>query len=150
MSTLYEILLGICITSATGGIVCLLAPDGNMGKSVRTAMTLFMLVSICLSFGTRWKSGDLTVFAESGEVYEEAGRIIEENVRKAVKQSVEEILERDGCDYSSVEIETYITKENEIAVRTVKIYGIKDSSARGTENEIFEKTGADVQYIEAY
>ncbi len=149
MSTLCELLLGICITSATGGIVCLLSPDGNMGKSVRTAMTLFILVSICLSLGRGWKNDGFAVFGETDEVYSEAGRIIEENVKEAVKQSVEEILTKDGYAFSFTEVETYITESNEIAVREIRIYGIKDSAIRETEDEIFEKTGADVRYIEA-
>lgn len=149
MSELSELLLGICTASAVGGIIHLISPSGNMGKSVKTAVTLFMLVSICISFKTAWRNTDISVYAESEEIYKEAGELIEENVRETVRQTVEEILKSRGFDFSKIEAETYITADNELLVKTVRIYGIKDGRIRETEDEISEKTGAEVQFVEA-
>lgn len=147
MSEISSVVLGICVTAATGGLINLLAPNGNMSKNVKTAVTLFMLVSICTSFKTAWKNSDVAVFSGSQMVYEEAGKIIEDNVKSAVLQLAEEILERNGIAFSEITIETYISDENEILVKKISIYGVNDNKAQETADEIFEKTGAEVHFI---
>lgn len=148
MSEISSVILGICVTAATGGLINLLAPNGNMSKNVKTAVTLFMIVSICTSFKTAWKNSDVAVFSESQMVYEEAGKIIEDNVKSAVLVLTEEILERNGISFSEIDVETYVSDENEILIEKISIYGINDIKAQETADEIFEKTGAEVHFIE--
>ena len=149
MSTFSSVLLGICITAATGGIINLLAPTGNTGKNVKMAVTVFMLLSICTSVSSVWKNADIQTIKSEESFYENAGEIVEDNVRNAVIKITKDILEKEKVVFSKVEAETYISDENEILVSKIIIYGANKNEVQETADEITEKTGAEVCVFEA-
>lgn len=149
MSETGTVLFGICIACTAGSFIYMLAPSGSMGKNVKTAVMMFVLFCICTSFTKAWKGVDVQVFSQSEDIYEQAEEIIRDNVKTAVTKTAEDILKENNIDFSHIEADICVSEDNEIYVRTIKIYSAKKSGLQETADEIFEKTGAVAEFCEA-
>lgn len=115
--------LRIVVSSVMVSFVLIMSPGGALEKSVKTAISLFMLFTIIYPFL------DVSSVAENFDFSDEivqpeavdGGKLIIEEFEKKISEKVEKLLTEEGINVKVVDVNVILTDKNEIAVENVNV-----------------------------
>ena len=145
MSALSEFVRGFCIIAVSGGLVMLMAPNGNLKKYVKFVISLCMVCALLSAFFTFSENAEGLISKIETATGEEAYKTKEELYRQIVKETkknmeseicsllaahtgvaredIYTVAKLDAGDYSSVEItEIYVFLADMSAADAARAY----------------------------
>lgn len=144
MDTVKQWVLVVVIAAAAGTIVLILSPDGNINKSVRTAISLFLIVSMIMPFSKGIDLDLSNIISESDVEQPDMNDAIIEQMKMVLTDEIQKILTENGIKAEEINIDMNI-KENEIAVNQIEITAHGSENINKAEKRIREETGATVK-----
>lgn len=137
----------VAVCAAAGAVVLLLAPDGSLNKSVRTAVSLFMMTALLSPFV---KNADFSeFFSIDSEQLEQVDmtEAVKQQMRQAVEEKITAILKECGIKPKEINIDISIDGENNLRIEgmSVTVMPADTESIITAENRIKAQTGADVK-----
>lgn len=144
MDTVKQWVLTVVIAAAAGAIVLMLSPEGEVNKSVKTAVSLFLMAAMIMPFakGVELNLGD--IFAESEAEQPDLTDSVCEQMKAALTVKIQDILEENGIKYENINIDMNI-EDNEITVNGIEISAHSGGNIGTAEKRIREETGAGVK-----
>jgi len=147
-------LLGISFAALTGGIAYMLSPKGATDRSVRIAVSLFILVTALAPFmgGTVNFSAE-SIIGESavgsGELSDALYDQIADNVKAAVTVKVKEVLKQYGLKDCGVEVEV-VSSEGTVNAGRITVYSNNGYGGceKSIKSEITKITGTEDVVLE--
>lgn len=132
--------LGLVVASIVGTVILILTPNSTIEKQVKTAVSLFLLVSFIQPFfGGINLSGAFD--AEDIETdYKESidlNKTVSEQMELNLKDRIEEIIDSIGIKANEINIDIIINENSEMQIQNVTV--IVDESYLGYENQIEEQ-----------
>lgn len=136
--------LTVTVSAVAGAVVLMLAPDGAPGKSVRTAVSLFLIVSMLSPFFGGIDFSNFIILPEAEyeqpSLTDEAARLTE----RAVREKISAILSE--CGINGAEISIDISTEGEsISVNGISITAQSGGDFETAENRIKAEIGAETK-----
>ena len=131
----------VSAAAIAGAVVLMLAPDGALNKSVRTAVSLFLIISMLSPFVN---GVDLPSFSLDAEMPSEIdmSEAVAEQLEVSLRAKITEILSVYGINAEKINID--ISAEDEtLTVNKIEI--IADGSTQEAEKRIKDEIGADVK-----
>lgn len=144
MDTVKQWVLTVVIAAAAGAIVLMLSPDGSVNKSVKTAVSLFLIVAMIMPFAKGIDFDFRDIISESEAESPELNDAVLEQMRAALQAEIEKILDENGIKVEEINIDMNI-KDNEIAVNSIYITADSGGNIGNAEKRIREETGAGVK-----
>lgn len=139
--------LTVAVSTVIGAVIHMLSPSGTAGKSVKTAVSLFMLLSMLLPFAESADFSDFAIESPETEKHADMSDAIKNQMRTECEKQIREILEEYGINSADINIDININSENvmtvdkiEITVRNEEIGNIEQA-----EKKIKSEIGADVR-----
>ena len=146
MNTLRQWALTVAVSAAVGGIIHMLSPGGSAGKSVRTAVSLFLLIAMLSPFAAQI---DLTSFPTMTYVHNETADLtdaVREEMKTAAEKEISRILSDCGIKTESISIEISMDKNNTMTVERIEITAQGGAeNVKKAEERIKSEIGADVK-----
>lgn len=135
--------LTLAVSAAAGAVVLMLAPDGALGKSVRTAVSLFLIVSMLSPFLGGIDFSDFVILPEAEYEQPDLTDTAAKLTEKAVREKISAILSE--CGINGAEISIDISTEGE----NISVDGIRIAAESGdfetAENRIKAEIGAETE-----
>lgn len=132
---------GLTSAAIIGAIVLVLLPGGGAEKTVKTMVSVFLILSIVLPFAKNadWKLGtDFSVEESAAETENSIARQMSEQMKTKLTLSIENILKKEGIQVYSVGIDIK-TDGDEISVEKITVRIKKESSqSLGEAKQILE------------
>ena len=144
METLRHWALTVAVSAVAGAIINMLSPKGSLGKSVRTAVSLFMLIAMLAPFVGETDFSDFLSFSEAEYSENDISDTVKNEIKASVEAEIRKILSDCGIKSADVSIDITVDKG------TVTVGGIEieaDGSAesmKAAEKRIKDEIGADV------
>lgn len=143
METVKQWAMTVAISSVAGAIVLMLAPDGTVKKSVRTAVSLFLIVVIISPFVKGIELSDFDIEFDTQYEQPDMSDTVAQQMKAALAKKVDEILTECGIKSAQINIDVSVDGEN---MTVDKIEIVADSGDFATaENRIKTEIGADVK-----
>ena len=143
METVKQWALTVAVSAVAGAITLMLAPEGTLNKSVRTAVSLFLIAAMLTPFV---KGIDVSDFSFPEAEYEQTDLTdaVSEQMKAAVKTKITEIL--DDCGIKPIEINIDISvDEEQMRIEKIEITAFDGGDRVTAENRIKAEIGADVK-----
>lgn len=143
METVKQWALTVAVSAVAGAITLMLAPEGALNKSVRTAVSLFLIAAMLTPFV---KGIDVSDFSFPKAEYEQTDLTdaVSEQMKAAVKTKITEIL--DDCGIKPIEINIDISvDEEQMRIEKIEITAFDGGDRATAENRIKAEIGADVK-----
>ena len=143
METVKQWALSVAVSAVAGAITLMLAPEGALNKSVRTAVSLFLIAAMLTPFV---KGIDVSDFSFPEAEYEQTDLTdaVSEQMKAAVKTKITEIL--DDCGIKPIEINIDISvDEEQMRIEKIEITAFDGGDRATAENRIKAEIGADVK-----
>lgn len=143
METVKQWALTVAVSAVAGAITLMLAPEGALNKSVRTAVSLFLIAAMLTPFV---KGIDVSDFSFPEAEYEQTDLTdaVSEQMKAAVKTKITEIL--DDCGIKPIEINIDISvDEEQMRIEKIEITAFDGGDRATAENRIKAEIGADVK-----
>lgn len=136
---------GICAAAVISAAVTALIPSGNLEKSVKTVVSVFLICSLVMPFvkGNVAINGDISKNIEEYEETENA--LLDEAQRQTeefMKNSVVEILSENGIICEDVIIQSDM-KDGELSIVSVTVVS-PSADAQTVKNIVKSQLGAEV------
>ena len=132
---------GLTSAAIIGAIVLVLLPGGGAEKTVKTMVSVFLILSIVLPFAKNadWKlATDFSVEESAAETENSIARQMSEQMKTKLTLSIENILKKEGIQVYSVGIDIK-TDGDEISVEKITVRIKKESSqSLGEAKQILE------------
>ncbi|MBQ8229044.1 MAG: hypothetical protein IJZ88_08550 [Clostridia bacterium] len=134
MDTIRLWISGLTVSAVVGAVVLVLAPEGSVGKSVKTMVSVFIISSILLPL---MKNKELQTdfdFAVGTTAIDDEKILdtVSASFEKKLARSVEDILLQNGIHTHQVSIDIK-TNKDEISVEKVSVELEKESSDKTEE-----------------
>jgi len=143
METVKQWAMTVAISSVAGAIVLMLAPDGTVKKSVRTAVSLFLIVVMISPFVKGIELSDFDIEFDTQYEQPDMSDTVAQQMKAALTKKVDEILTECGIKSAQINIDVSVDGEN---MTVDKIEIVADSGDFATaENRIKTEIGADVK-----
>ncbi|MCQ2480048.1 MAG: stage III sporulation protein AF [Clostridia bacterium] len=130
MDTVHSWAVGLCAAAVIGAVVTALIPSGSLEKSVKTVVSVFLICAMILPFLKENLASQRYIsinFDESDETQKALSAEVGRETEKYLKNSIEEILQKNGISCKDVVIEIEV-KDESVSVSKVTV---KAPSAEG-------------------
>ena len=170
MDFIKEWAVGITLISFAGGIVFILLPKGNTAKTVKSVVSVIIIISCALPFlgGKKFETGFYVENLSEGYDDYDFLRVIDrqqlEFVEERLKNEIEKILKKYSAEAVKIRFDDNINGEGRIEINKVTVYlrekysyldsNIHDDifSVLGIENEVIvsgvEKSTSDEKEVD--
>ena len=132
--------LGLVLTSVIGTVVLVLSPSGSMGKQVRLAVSLVLLIMLVRPLTGLLDIKD-TSFKNNGILNENASYASDDYFVVAFKNELNnklvELIENEGINVIETKIEVSVNDEKEVAVESVAVF-IADTNEISTVKNLIK------------
>ena len=136
----------MCAAAVFGGIVIMLSPRGGTGKTVKTAVSLFLLCVMLRPFISGYQHR-LSLDSVTGSSIEKsdysAAEYTVESMKDALREKTDKILSDNGVKNSRTDIEISIDGDNDMRIDRVAIYAPAQYAAEleRAKEEIYSQLG---------
>ncbi len=136
--------LTIVTAAVIGSLIVTLTPSGSMEKTVRTVVSLFLLVSFFLPFVKENNSG---LIAEGNQpLFESApefdhNELMSDMVQNEVRRLIAEVLDSHSVKYTEINVDISVSENEMIADKVTVVTQEKIKNTDILIKEIKEKTG---------
>lgn len=136
----------VCAAAVVGGIVVMLSPRGGTGKTVKTAVSLFLLCVMLRPFMSGYMNRlSLDSAAESriGTGDCSAAEYTVGSMKDALREKTDKILSDNGVKNSRTDIEISIDGDNNMSIDRVAIYAPEQyaEELERAKEEIYSQLG---------
>ena len=143
METVKQWALTVAVSAVAGAITLMLAPEGALNKSARTAVSLFLIAAMLTPFVKGIEVSDFS-FPEAEYEQTDLTDALSEQMKAAVKAKITEIL--DDCGIKPIEINIDISvDEEQMRIEKIEITAFDGGDRATAENRIKTEIGADVK-----
>lgn len=144
MDTVRQWVLTVAISAAAGAVVLMLSPGGSVNKSVRTAVSLFLMTAMVLPFVRNFSFDIPNIIPDASTEQPDISASVEEQMKAALKTEIGKILDKNGIKYREINIDMNIS-DNTVTVRKIEIKSENGGDFSALENRISSETGAEVK-----
>lgn len=144
MDTVRQWLLTVAVSAAAGAVILMLSPEGGVSKSVKTAVSLFLMTAMVLPFVKNFSFDIPDIIPETGAEQPDITAAVEEKMESALKAEIEKILAESGIKPQEINIDMNIS-DNVITVKSIEIKAENSGDFSPVENRISSETGAEVK-----
>ena len=144
METVRQWALTVAISAVAGAVILMLAPDGAVNKSVRTAVSLFLIVAMMSPFVKGVDISDFNILAAEEYEQPDLTEAAAEQLKYAIKAKITEILADCGIKPNRINIDISVDGEN-MTIENIQIAAEKSDNLTTAENRIKAEVGADVK-----
>ena len=144
METVKQWALTVAISAVAGAVILMLAPDGALNKSVRTAVSLFLIVAMMSPFVKGVDFSDFDILAAEEYEQPDLTDAVAEQMKQAVKTKISEILADCGIKPIAINIDISVDGEN-MTIENIQIIAESSDNITTAENRIKTEVGADVK-----
>lgn len=144
METVKQWALTVAVAAVVGAIVNMLSPKGSLGKSVRTAVSLFMLIAMLSPFVREVDFSDFLSLSSAQYSENDISETVKEEMKASVEARIHKILSACGINSADVSIDITVDKGT-VTVGRIEIDA--DGSAesmKAAEKRIKDEIGTDV------
>ena len=146
MDTVRQWALTVAVSAAAGGIVYMLSPKGSLGRSVRTAVSLFMLIAMLSPFVGQIDFSSFPALPSEQTETADLTDAVTDEMKTAVEAEIRQILRQNGIKAETVSINISIDGDNTMTVDKIEITADGASeNIRNAEKMIKSEIGADVK-----
>ena len=142
----------VCAAVLAASLISALAPQGSTKKLLNAVIGCFVLCSLIAPIKTAVNDFSLPDFAVQSEIQAESVPDFDEAVLAQTKENLEkaltELLDENGFEPESAEIELEITSDSGIKISAVRIYIEQDGRTAGIPALVREKFGVTPEMIE--
>ena len=135
----------VCAAAVVGGIVIMLSPRGGTGKTVRTAVSLFLLCVMLRPFMSGYVHRlSLDSVTESRTVAgDNAAEYTVESMKNVLREKIDKILSDNGVKNGRSDIEISIDGDNNMRIERVAIYVPSQygDKLKRVKEEVFSQLG---------
>lgn len=141
--------LRIVIASISGIVVLVLNPKGSAEKSIRTAVSLFILCSFVSPFLTEIKIPDFENNSVVTTTFdkEKSDEIILAQMRSEISSNLTDVLLKEGVSPESINVDIKLNEDDEVVVEgAVIVIDSNDSdSSQKLKNTVYSELGLNVE-----
>lgn len=141
--------LRIVIASISGIVVLVLNPKGSAEKSIRTAVSLFILCSFVSPFLTEIKIPDFENNSVVTTTFdkEKSDEIILAQMRSEISSKLTDVLLKEGVSPESINVDIKLNEDDEVVVEgAVIVIDSNDSdSSQKLKNTVYSELGLNVE-----
>lgn len=124
MEGIKQLILGLAISSVLGALVIIFAPNGNLSRTIRIAVSLFLIAMIIIPASNIAKSGSFSTempdYSQDDIDTSEIQSTLEEQIKKKTEKSVEEVVSECGASNAEIIVSTSET-DSKISIDSVKV-----------------------------
>lgn len=144
METVKQWALTVAVSAVAGAIILMLSPDGALNKSVRTAVSLFLIVAMLSPFVKGVDFSDFDILTEGEYEQPDLTDAVAEQMKQALQAKITEILADCGIKPIAVNIDISVDGEN-MTIENIKIILENSGDIATAENRLKAELGADVK-----
>lgn len=135
----------ICITLIISVIFSLLLPKGSQGKVGRIVITVFIMISFFIPFGS---NNFKLNFDDYLIEYSDENTLKETSYENIIKSNIESTLTKGNYKNSKAEVKVDI-KDEQVYIKSADVYILNEFNKDDVKNYIFDKLGINtkVYYI---
>ena len=135
----------ICITLIISVIFSLLLPKGSQGKVGRIVITVFIMISFFIPFGS---NNFKLNFDDYSIEYSDENTLKETSYENIIKSNIESTLTKGNYKNSKAEVKVDI-KDEQVYIKSADVYILNEFNKDEVKNYIFDKLGINtkVYYI---
>lgn len=135
--------LAVVIAAAAGAAVLILSPDDGAGRSVKTAVSIFLLAAM-LSPLMKGISFEIPEIIPEEQIEQpELNDAVEEQMKTALATEITKILDENGIKAKEINIDMSIS-DNIVTVESVHIVSENEGDFSALRERISNETGAEV------
>ena len=143
METVKQWALTVAISAAAAAVILMLTPDGALNKSVRTAVSLFLMIAMLSPFLKGVDFNDFRIDIEDSS-QTDLTDAVEEQMKTAVSEKISEILLDCGIKSEGINIDISVDGET-MRVEKIEITARQGGDIERAEKRIRDEIGADVK-----
>lgn len=143
METVKQWALTVAISAAAATVILMLTPDGAMSKSVRTAVSLFLMIAMLSPFIKGVDLNDFRIDIDDSE-QTDLTDVVKEQMKAAVETKISEILLDCGIKSEGINIDISTDGET-MRVEKIEITATQGGNTELAEQRIRDEIGADVK-----
>ena len=144
METVNQWALTVAVAAVVGAIINMLSPKGSLGKSVRTAVSLFMLIAMLSPFVSEIDFSDFLSFSAAQYNGNDISETVKDEMKASVETEIRRILSDCGINSADVSIDITVDKGT-VTVGEIEIEAVGSAeSMKAAEKRIKDEIGADV------
>lgn len=149
MSFIKTWVITVVVSSIVGVVVHVVSPAGSIEKSVKTAVSLFILCAFLSPFASSMKIEDFDI-GEIAPVPSDNGKaneIILTKLRLDITDKIEKIFQEHNITDETISMDIRLNNDGEIVIDRVLIVVNQESSASLTElkNDVYSALGLNIE-----
>lgn len=142
--TLKQWALTVAVSAAAGAVILMLTPDGALNKSVRTAVSLFMVIAMLSPFIKGIDFDDFTLNYETAEETD-LTETVKEQMKTVTENKIIEILSEYGIKAEGINIDISTNGET-LTVEKITVFMTDSTNINNVKEKIKSELGVEVDF----